>query len=124
MYYPNNSKEPYTHNGALSEFLPVVSVRQGGELMIIKDFNEILSLGNDLLYLRVYIPYEPCDRIGYIYKVTNNSILYNYLEVHRHYQEFILSSGRIDCNNFQNAIIENLHDILVERNLQEIEFVV
>ena len=87
--------------------------------MRIRDFNELLSFGDDLLGLRVYVPYEPCDRIGFISKVTDKSIIYKYFDVHRSLERFRKASGRINCDNFRCCVIENLHSMIVERNLQE-----
>ena len=90
--------------------------------MRIRDFNEILSFGDELLGLRVYVPYEPCDRIGFISKVTDKSIIYKYFDVKRSLGRFRHASGRINCDNFQRCVIENLHSMMVARNLQEYHF--
>lgn len=87
--------------------------------MIIKDFNEILSLGDKLLGLRVYVPYYPCDRIGFISKVTDNSIIYKYFDVQKRPERFRKANGIINFNNFQRCVIENLRSLLVSRNLKE-----
>ena len=87
--------------------------------LIVKDFNDILSLGDRLLGLRVYVPYEPCDRIGFISKVTDNSIIYKYFDVQRRCEFFRKATGRINCDNFHRCTIEGIRSMLVERNLQK-----
>ena len=85
----------------------------------IRDFNEILSFGDKLLGLRVYVPYKPCDRIGTIIKVTKVSIIYEYTFVHKITSNFSEHTGRINFDNCYNCVIENLRSMLFERKLQE-----
>lgn len=116
MFYPNflyfmlHTTERYRNFSPLRTFKVVK--------LLIRDFNQVLSLGDKLLGLRVYVPCEPCDRIGFISKVTDNSIIYKYFYVQRKYERFLKSSGRINCDNFQHCVIENLRSILVDEYLK------